>query len=155
MMFVSALRIADWLGHYLHCLTRTHAPPSSLKPLPRPSHPTQKPEARFILHAMRMQSEFDVNLTSQPSFRSNIRKWVKQSSTAANYPLRIYDVNIRFAFAFAGGMNRALVPVPMDRHYNNAWLSTNIHTKTPTYRQNTAWKYLIIFSFNGNPIIFL
>ena len=34
---------------------------------------------------MRMQSEFDVNLTSQPSYRSDIRKWVEQSWTAAKF----------------------------------------------------------------------
>ena len=54
------------------------------------------------------QCECEVNLTSQPSFRSNIRKWVERSSTAANFSLRICDVNIRIAFALAGSMNRAL-----------------------------------------------
>ena len=41
-----------------------------------------KPGSYFL--RMRMRSEFDVNLTSQLSFRSNIRKWVAQSWTAAN-----------------------------------------------------------------------
>ena len=41
----------------------------------------------------------DMNLTSQPSFRSNIRKWFEQRATAANYSLWICDVNIRFTFA--------------------------------------------------------
>ena len=51
---------------------------------------------------MRMWSEFDTNLTSQPSLRSDIRKWV-----AAIYLLGICDVNIRFTFAFAGSINWA------------------------------------------------
>ena len=37
-----------------------------------------------------------MNLTSQPSFRSDIRKWVEQS------------IYIRISVAFAGSMNRAL-----------------------------------------------
>ena len=66
-----------------------------------------KPGSYFL--RMRMRSEFDVNLTSQPSFRSDICKWVEQSWTAAKNSLRICAVNIRIAFAFAGSMNRALV----------------------------------------------
>ena len=42
---------------------------------------------------------------SQLSFRSTIRKWVKQSWTAANYLLQTCEVNI--CFAFEGSMNRA------------------------------------------------
>ena len=49
-----------------------------------------KPGSSFL--RTRMQSEFDVNLTSQPSFRSDIRKWVAQSCPAANYSLRMCDV---------------------------------------------------------------
>ena len=41
---------------------------------------------------MRMRSEFDVNLASQPSFRCEF-----------------CDVNIHFACAFVGSMNRALL----------------------------------------------
>ena len=63
---------------------------------------TLKPGSYFL--RMRMRSEFDVT----PSFRSEYRKGVEQSSTAANCSLRICDVKIRFAFAFAGIMNRAL-----------------------------------------------
>ena len=63
-----------------------------------------KPSSYFL--RMRMRCEFDVNLTSQPALRSDIRKWVEQSWTAANYLLRICDINIRFAFARS--MNRAL-----------------------------------------------
>ena len=66
-----------------------------------------KPGSYFM--QMRMRSEFDVNLTSQPSFRSDIRKWVEQSCPAANFSLRICDVNIRIAFAFTESMNQALV----------------------------------------------
>ena len=57
-----------------------------------------KPGSYFL--RMRIQSEFDVNLTSQPSFYSDIRKWVEQSWTAANYPLRIFDVNIRIRMKY-------------------------------------------------------
>ena len=64
-----------------------------------------KPGSYFL----RMRSEFDVNLTSQLSFRSDIRKWVERSWTAANIRCEFCDVNIRFAFAFAGSMNRALI----------------------------------------------
>ena len=57
---------------------------------------------------MRMRCAFDMNLTSQPCFRCDIRKRVEHNSTAANYSLQICDVDIRFAFTFAGSMNRAL-----------------------------------------------
>ena len=57
----------------------------------------------------RMRSEFDVNLTSHPPFAAIICKGVEQRATAANCSLRICDVKIRFAFAFAGSMNRALL----------------------------------------------
>ena len=60
------------------------------------------------LYFMLMRSVFDMNLLSNPSFHSDIRKWVEHSWTAANYLLGHCDVNIRFAFAFAGSMNRAL-----------------------------------------------
>ena len=52
-----------------------------------------------------MRSEFDVNLTSQLSFRSAIRKRVEQGWTDVEYSLQICDVNIRFAFP--GSMNKA------------------------------------------------
>ena len=71
-----------------------------------------------------MRSEFDVNLTSQPSFRSDIRKWVEQSWTAANFLLRICDVDIRIASASAGSMNRAL------------------HSFTGRWKIHTGLKYL-------------
>ena len=54
-----------------------------------------------------MRSEFYVNLTSQLSFRSDIHKWVERSWTTANIRCDFCDNNIRFAFAFAGSMNRA------------------------------------------------
>ena len=49
--------------------------------------------------------EFDVTTLF---FAAIYRKRVEYKSTAANYLLRICDVNIRFAFAFAGSMNLAL-----------------------------------------------
>ena len=64
-----------------------------------------KPGSYFL----RMRSKFDVNLTSHPPFAVIIREGVEQSSTAANRSLRICDVKIRFAFAFARSMNRASV----------------------------------------------
>ena len=65
-----------------------------------------KPGSYFL--RMRMRSDFDVNLTSHPPFAAIIRKGVEQRATAANCSLRICDVKIRFAFAFAGSMNRTL-----------------------------------------------
>ena len=61
-------------------------------------------KARFILpaNAKRIWREFDV--TTILSQRD--RKWVEQSWTAANIRCNFCDVNIRFAFAFAGSMNR-------------------------------------------------
>ena len=56
-----------------------------------------------------MRSKFDVNLTSQINFRSDIPKWVEQSWTAANYLLWSRDVNICFAFKFASTGHKFLL----------------------------------------------
>ena len=42
-----------------------------------------KPGSYFI--QMQMRSQFNVNSASQPSFRSDIRKWVEQSWTPVNF----------------------------------------------------------------------
>ena len=76
--------------------------------------PKVKPGSYFL----QMRSEFEVNLTSQLSFRCDIRKRVEQSSTPANYLLQICDFNIRFAFAFTESMKRTKDPL---RPGNNPW----------------------------------
>ena len=69
----------------------------------------QKPS--LILVHTSCNCECDANLTSQLCFCCDIpriRRRVEHNSTAANYLLRICDVHIRIAFAFAGSMNQAL-----------------------------------------------
>ena len=62
---------------------------------------------------MQMRSEFDMNLTSQPSFRSDIRKCVEQSWTAANNLLQICDVNIRIRIRrkYEPGFDKVLIAI--------------------------------------------
>ena len=56
-----------------------------------------------------MQCEFDVNLITELCFRCDVGRRVEHNTTAANYSVRICDVNIRSAFA--GNMNRHLVVI--------------------------------------------
>ena len=60
--------------------------------------------ARFILPANANQI-----LTSHGCFRSKCFTRVEHSSTVKNYLLRICDLKICIAIAFAGSMNRVLV----------------------------------------------
>ena len=69
---------------------------------------TIKPGSYFL--RMRIRSEFDMNLTSQPSFRSDIRNWVEHDSTQCEFRCELF-CNICIIFAFAGSMNRALLPI--------------------------------------------
>ena len=85
-----------------------------------------------------MRSEFDVNGTSQPSFSSDIRKWVEQSSTAAIFSLRSYDVDIRIAFAFAGSTNRALSHRGRPPTCPQVYFCTNSHRKIINKNENNV-----------------
>ena len=70
-------------------------------------HPTSSSswKAQFILPANANAKRI---LKSQPCFRGERFAGVYHISTDANYLLQICDVQICFAFAFAGSMNRAL-----------------------------------------------
>ena len=86
---------------------------------------------------MRMRSEFDVT----PSFCSDIRKGVEQSSTAANFSLQICCVKIRFAFAFAGSMNRALA---------SRWIRGEINHVNRSYCNNGNGHFSPVSTYRDN-----